>query len=52
MNALEFTAEVEHGSIQLPKKLKEYENLFVRVIMLTDEIDNISKKEKLLLAIK
>jgi hypothetical protein len=48
MEALEFSTKIEHGTIRLPKQFAEYENAFVRIIILSDKPRNFSeKKEKL-----
>lgn len=49
MEALEFSAKIEDGLIRLPKQFQEYQNAFVRIIILTENPVNhiLSKKEKL-----
>lgn len=48
MEALEFSTKIERGIIQLPKQFEEYDNAFVRIIILSDKPRNFSqKKEKL-----
>lgn len=46
MNALEFSGKIEHGMIRLPKRYEEYENSYVRIIVLIEEPDNFLKKKK------
>ena len=53
MNALEFSAKIEKGTIRLPKEYEEYDNSYARVIVLVDEPQNVlTKKEKLRLALQ
>ena len=53
MEALEFSTKIEHGTIRLPKQFEEYENAFVRIIILSDKPQNFSeKKEKLRILLK
>jgi hypothetical protein len=49
MNALEFTTRIEEGVIHLPQKYNEYQNSYVRIILLVDDSTNknLTKKEKL-----
>ncbi len=48
MNALEFSAKIEKGVIRLPDKYKEYDNSYVRVIVLTKQSEqHLSQKERL-----
>lgn len=37
MYALEFSAKIEHGAVQLPEIYHNYENAYVRVIVLTEK---------------
>ncbi len=53
MNALEFSAKIERGFIQVPKEYEAYDNTFARIIVLIEPpLDKISKKEKLLATFK
>jgi hypothetical protein len=48
MEALEFSAQIEEGVIRLPKEFERYSNTFVRIIILTETLSQLSpKKEKL-----
>ncbi len=53
MNALEFSTKIEEGLIHLPKQFQEYDNTFVRIIILVETPQtHVSKKEKLLATFK
>ena len=53
MNALEFSTKIEQGLIHLPKQFQEYNNTYVRIIVLVDTPSvQVSKKEKLLATLK
>jgi hypothetical protein len=49
MNALEFTTRIEEGVIHLPQEYNEYQNSYVRIILLVEDSAplTLSKKEKL-----
>ena len=36
MNALEFSTKIEQGLIHLPKQFEEYDNTYVRIIVLVE----------------
>jgi hypothetical protein len=46
MEALEFTAKIDHGTIRLPKQFEAYDNAFVRIIILSEEPRNFSEKKE------
>ena len=53
MDALEFSAKIEHGAVQLPEMYHNYENAYVRVIVLIEKPTELqSKKERLLATFK
>lgn len=53
MNALEFSTKIEQGLIHLPKQFEEYDNTYVRIIVLVDTPPTrVSKKEQLLATFK
>ena len=53
MNALEFSTKIEEGLIHLPKQFAEYDNTYVRIIVLVETPPtHVSKKEKLLATFK
>ncbi len=53
MNALEFSTKIEQGLIHLPKQFEEFNNTYVRIIVLVDTPPTqLSKKEKLLATFK
>ena len=53
MNALEFSTKIEKGLIHLPKQFEEYNNTFVRIIVLVEmPAIPVPKKEKLLATLK
>lgn len=53
MEALEFSTKIEQGMIRLPEQFHEYDNSFVRIIILSDKPRNFStKKERLMTVLK
>ncbi len=53
MDALEFSAKIEHGAVQLPEMYHNYENAYVRVIVLIEKPTELqSKKDRLLATFK
>ncbi len=53
MDALEFSAKIKHGALQLPEIYHNYENAYVRVIVLIEKpLEIQSKKERLLATFK
>lgn len=53
MEALEFSTKIEQGTIRLPKEFEEYDNAFVRIIILSEKPPKFpTKKEKLRAALK
>ena len=53
MNALEFSTKIEQGLIHLPKQYQDYDNAYVRILVLIETpVSQSSKKQKLLDAFK
>ena len=53
MNALEFSTKIEQGLIHLPKQYQDYDNAYVRILVLIETpVSQSTKKQKLLDAFK
>ena len=53
MNALEFSTKIEQGLIHLPKQYHDYDNAYVRILVLIETpVSQSTKKQKLLEAFK
>ena len=53
MNALEFSTKIEQGLIHLPKQYHDYDNAYVRILVLIETpASHSTKKQNLLEAFK